>query len=292
MSDPVGDVRALLRGAREILTEAGVPSPEADARELLAFVLGEPRLPFPLPENLEPHELTRFAELLDRRARREPLQRILGHTAFRYLTLRVAPEVFVPRPETEIVAQVAIDEATAVARERVPVVVDLCCGAGGIALSVCNEVPTSRVVAIDFAAEAVELTRVNAAEAGVTQLRIEPGDVRDPGLLGELSGQVDVVVSNPPYIPPDQVPVDFEVREHDPDLALYGGGADGLDLPRAVVARAVELLVPGGLLVMEHAEVQAGPVRELVRAGGFEDVQTRPDLTGRDRMVVARRPRL
>ncbi|MDR3069221.1 MAG: peptide chain release factor N(5)-glutamine methyltransferase, partial [Cellulomonas sp.] len=114
------------------------------------------------------------------------------------------------------------------------------------------------------------------------------GDVRDPDLLADLTGRVDVVVANPPYIPPDQVPVDPEVRDHDPDLALYGGGADGLDVPRAALAAAVRLLVPRGLLVMEHAEVQAPAVRAAAQAAGLVEVRTEPDLTGRPRAVVAR----
>lgn len=284
------DTRTHLRAVRSLLAEAGVPSPDADARALVAHALGLASLPVPLPDALTPEQVSRLAHAVERRASREPLQHIVGHVGFRYLTLQVRPGVFVPRPETETVAQVAIDEAAArVAAGHEPLVVDLCCGAGGIALSVATEVPDARVVAVDLSPEAVALTAENAAAADARGVRIETGDVRDPLLL-DLEGDVDVVVSNPPYIPPDAVPVDPEVRDHDPDLALYGGGADGLDVPRAVVARAAALLAPGGLLVMEHAEVQAGAVRDLVEAtGAFSGVRTGSDLTGRDRMVVARR---
>jgi len=114
--------------------------------------------------------------------------------------------------------------------------------------------------------------------------------VADPALLRDLDGSVDVLVANPPYIPPDAEPVDPEVRDHDPDLALYGGGLDGLDVPRAVLAAAARLLAPGGLLVMEHAEVQDAAARAAaVGTGAFVDVESRPDLTGRPRMLVARR---
>jgi release factor glutamine methyltransferase len=231
-----------------------------------------------------------FALLVDRRRRREPLQHIVGTTTFRWLTLHVEPGVFVPRPETEVVAQVAVDEAARLATTGArPVVVDLCCGAGGLGLAVATEVPLSRVAAVDASPAAVDLTRRNAAAAGA-DVRVELGDVRDPALLDDLAGTVDVVVSNPPYIPPDAEPVDPEVRDHDPDLALYGGGADGLDVPRAVVDAALRLLRPGGLLVMEHAEVQDAAARAVaVATGGFVDVVTRPDLTGRPRMLVARR---
>ncbi|MCV2394091.1 peptide chain release factor N(5)-glutamine methyltransferase [Actinotalea sp. M2MS4P-6] len=282
---------AHLRAVRTLLAGAGVPSPDADARVLLAHVLDRPTLPYPLPESLTASQVAELAAVTDRRVRREPLQHIVGHAPFRHLTLRVAPGVFVPRPETESVAQVAVDDALARgAAGRDALVVDLCCGAGGIALAVATEVPGSRVVAVDLSADAVDLTRSNAAAVGAGHVQVLGGDVRDPGLLAELVGEVDVVVSNPPYIPPDRVPLEPEVRDHDPDLALYGGGADGLDVPRAVVERAAALLRPGGLFVMEHAEVQADAVRALVAAtGAFTDVATRADLAGRDRMVTARR---
>lgn len=283
-------LRALVDGAARVLADAGVPSPRVDATALAAHALGLDRLDLvlvpPVPEGFA----ERYAQLVDRRRRREPLQHIVGSTTFRWLTLHVEPGVFVPRPETEVVAQVAVDEAARLASGGAePVVVDLCCGAGGLALAVATEVPASRVSAVDASEAAVALTRRNAASVGA-EVRVLVGDVRDATLLGDLAGTVDVVVSNPPYIPPDAEPVDPEVRDHDPDLALYGGGADGLDVPRAVVDAALRLLRPGGLLVMEHAEVQDAAARRVAEATeGFVDVESRPDLTGRPRMLVARR---
>jgi len=284
-------MRALVEAATRVLAEAGVGSPRHDATALAAFALGLPRLDLVLAPAVPAGFTEEFAGLVDRRRRREPLQHIVGSTVFRYLTLRVEPGVFVPRPETETVAQVAVDEAARLVTEgQTPLVVDLCCGAGGIALSVDTEVPEAAVVAVDASPEAVGLTRHNSGAVGTGSLRVELGDVRDPALLADLDGTVDVVVSNPPYIPPDAVPVDPEVRDHDPDLALYGGGADGLAVPRAVLAAAARLLVPGGLLVMEHAEVQDAAARAAAEAtGAFESVASRPDLTGRPRMLVARR---
>ncbi|MCR6689277.1 peptide chain release factor N(5)-glutamine methyltransferase [Cellulomonas sp.] len=285
-------VRALVEGAVRVLDEAGVPSPRVDATALAAYALGLPRLELALAPDPAPDGFVEeFAGLVERRRSREPLQHIVGSTVFRYLTLRVEPGVFVPRPETEVVAQVAIDEAARlVAAGGRPLVVDLCCGTGAIALSVDTEVPGADVVAVDLSAEAVGLTRANHGAVGTLGMRVEQGDVRDPALLAELAGRVDVLVSNPPYVPPDAVPREPEVRDHDPDLALYGGGLDGLDVPRAVLAAAARLLAPGGLLVMEHAEVQDAAVRQAAAAtGAFEQVRTLPDLTGRPRMLVARR---
>jgi len=288
---PAPGLRALVEGAARVLDEAGVASPRSDATALAAHALGVDRLELVLPPPVPEGFAERYAHLVERRRLREPLQHITGSTGFRYLTMHVEPGVFVPRPETEQVAQVAIDEAVRLAAAgRAPVVVDLCCGAGGIAVAVATEVPTAQVSAVDASPAAVALTGRNATANRAPDVRTELGDVRDAALLADLDGRVDVVVSNPPYIPPDAVPVDPEVRDHDPDLALYGGGADGLEIPRAVLAAAARLLVPGGLLVMEHAEVQdAAARRDAEATGAFVEVGTRPDLTGRPRMLVARR---
>ena len=283
-------LRQLLDGATNVLAEAGVPSPAVDARALAAFALGLERLTPGLDPEPEAGFAARFATLVERRRAREPLQRITGRTAFRHLDVPVADDVFVPRPETESVAEVAVVEASALrAAGQDVVVVDLCCGSGVIAVSVALEAPGARVLAVDASAAAVAATRATALEAGV-DVDVRAGDVTQPGLLGELDAAVDVVVANPPYIPPDAVPHDPEVRDHDPDLALYGGGVDGLEVPRAVIVVAARLLRGGGLFVMEHAEVQSAAVRGALAASAlFDAIETRTDLTGRDRMVVARR---
>lgn len=288
--EPVPGLRVLVRGAAAVLAEAGVPSAEHDARALAAHVLGvdrfEPALAGETPAGFVPA----FAAVVERRRRREPLQHITGLAGFRHVVLRVRPGVFVPRPETETVAQLAVDEARRVAATgRTPHVVDLCTGTGAIALSVVAEVPGARVVAVDVSPDAVALVGENVTGNGLALAAVVLGDVRDPALLVGGAGEADVVVANPPYIPPDAVPTEPEVRDHDPDLALYGGGADGLDLPRHVVDRACGLLRPGGLLVVEHAEVQAAALRAVASQRGLVDVRTAVDLTGRDRMLVARR---
>ncbi len=284
--------RELVDAATEVLAAAGVSSPRHDALALAAHAFGVPRLELVMPPPVTADVVATMAEAVRRRRAREPLQHILGRTTFRWVTLRVVPGVFVPRPETEVVAGAAIEEAQRLAAAGgTPLVVDLCTGSGAIAAAVAQETP-ARVVAVDASPEAVELTRENTAGLGAHPVRVEAGDVRDPALLGDLDGAVDVVVSNPPYIPPDAVPLEVEVRDHDPDLALYGGGPDGLSLPRAVVEAAARLLRPGGLLVMEHADVQGAGTRALAEAEGrFTDVATERDLTGRDRYLRARRAR-
>lgn len=285
----MASLRALVADAARTLAAAGVPSPEHDARALAAHALGVDRLP--VGEDDAPAGFAdSFAALVARRAAREPLQHLTGWAAFRYLTLTVRPGVFVPRPETEVVAGVAIEEAAAlVVSGDEPVVVDLCTGSGAIAVAVATEVTAASVTAVDLSDDAVALAAHNAERAGA-RLDVLRGDVADPSLLARLEGAVAVLVSNPPYIPPGAVPVDPEVRDHDPHLALFGGGDDGLETPRAVLAAAARLLRPGGLLVMEHADVQGADARALAAAtGAFTAIETRQDLTGRDRMLVARR---
>ncbi len=285
-------MRDAVKAAARVLTEAGVRSPQVDALALAAHALGRESLVLAVAPPADAAFLARYAELVDRRRRREPLQHIVGWMAFRYLRLPSEPGTFVVRPETEVVAGAAVEEAAALAeRGAEPVVVDLCTGSGAIALAIATEVPRSRVHAVELSREAYAAARRNVTAADVElghEVDLRLGDALTA--FPDLDGRVDVVVSNPPYIPPDAVPTDPEVREHDPDLALYGGGVDGLEVPRGVVEAAVRLLRPGGLFVMEHADVQAQAVRAHVDGtGAFERSWTAPDLTGRDRMVLARR---
>jgi release factor glutamine methyltransferase len=305
----------LLKWAYEELADAGVASPQADAEVLLAHALGvergELRRLVVLGREVPDDAARAYSGLVSRRAAREPLQHLTGVAAFRHLELAVGPGVFVPRPETEEVAQVAIDEAAKVVGERdSAVVVDLCTGTGAIALAVATEVPGTRVHAVELDKDAHawaerNVDAVSAAVAGVAAgmtprtapervVRLVKGDART-ALYG-IDGLADVVVSNPPYVPSDAVPVDPEVAEHDPAVALYGLGPDGLEVPRGITSAAARLLRPGGLYVMEHAEVQAEAARAMVAAvrdvdgrPAFGEPETRKDLTGRPRMVVARR---
>lgn len=284
----------LVRAVARELAAAGIETPRVDAEILVAHAAGVSRGDLQhaallgRPVLADQDQVDRLRSLATSRAERLPLQHLTGTAPFRHVELEVGPGVFVPRPETEVVAQVAVDEALRVVAERGSVVVvDLCTGSGAIAVAIAQEVPQAQVhaVELDAAAHAWALRNVDRLAPGVTLVR---GDARTA--LTALDGRCDVVVSNPPYVPTGAVPKDREVAEHDPAVALYGLGADGLEVPRGVTRAAARLLVPGGLYVMEHAEVQDAGARQMVDAtGDFEGIHTRPDLTGRPRMVVARR---
>jgi release factor glutamine methyltransferase len=294
-------LRAAIEQAAARLADAGVPSPRADAELLAAHLLHVPRSEVTRLALLGgTEEPAGYADLVAERARRVPLQHLTGRAPFRDLELAVGPGVFVPRPETEDVAGAAIDAARAVlAAEGSVLVVDLCAGSAAIALAVATEVPASEVIAVEVSEPARAWAAANIAAIAPGQVDLRPGDVADPGAaeaLADVAGRVDVVVSNPPYVPPGQEPIDPEVRDHDPEVALYGGGPDGLAVPRAVIALAARLLRPGGLLVMEHADVQGdrllaalGSRESSAPAGAWTEVADHPDLAGRPRFVTARR---
>jgi release factor glutamine methyltransferase len=285
VTSPSGrDLRSAVRAASARLADAGVPSPEADAVTLAAHVLATSVAQVRKAMLLGAPEPDGYDALVSERVARVPLQHLTGRAGFRRLDLWVGPGVFVPRPETEFVAGLAIDAAR---RLPAPVVVDLCTGSAAIALAVADEVPGAVVHAVELDEQAHAWAQRNLDATGLA-VHLCLADAT--GAFPELEGAVDVVVSNPPYIPEGMVPLDPEVRDHDPALALYGGSADGLRIPLAVAARAAELLRPGALLVMEHAETQGEslPVA-LRRTGRWEDVTDHDDLTGRPRAVTARR---
>jgi len=292
-------VDQLLRDAAGRLAGAGVASARADAEQLAAHVLAVPRGELLAAavrgDRVDPAQAEQFEQLLVRRVAREPLQHLTGVADFRRIELGVGPGVFVPRPETEVLAGLAVDEASLVAgqgRADRPLVVDLCTGSGAVALAIADEVARVRVVAVELdpAALAWAARNVHRLPAG-RQVELRRGDAAhaDTGVAADLTGQVDVLVANPPYIPAGARPVDPEVAQYDPPLALFGGGQDGLDLPRAVVAAAAGLLRPGGLLLMEHADVQGAATRALAGEELWADVHTVADLSGRDRVLSARR---
>ncbi|MFW6775582.1 peptide chain release factor N(5)-glutamine methyltransferase [Nocardioides sp. CPCC 205120] len=282
------DVRALRRTATARLAAAGVASPARDADELVAHVLGVPLGRVPLLDTLAPDERDRVEALVARRAAREPLQHLTGTAAFRYVELAVGPGVFVPRPETELLAGWAVDRvrdrlAEPAAGER-PVVVDLCTGSGAIARALADEVPEAVVHAVELDPGALAWAERNLAGTGVD---LRAGDMAEA--FDDLAGTVDVVVCNPPYIPLEAwESVAAEARDHDPHLALFSGD-DGLEAIRVLERRAALLLRPGGWLGFEHADAQgASAPQVLVRAGRWSEVQDHADLAGRARFTTGR----
>jgi release factor glutamine methyltransferase len=292
MNQSLITIRGLLSEVAAQLAAAGVPTPEIDASLLIGFVTdasrGRVQAMALTDAPAEASVAERVRELAARRAAREPLQHITGTAPFRSLELAVGRGVFVPRPETEHVAQFAIDALREAATPE-PVAVDLGSGSGAIALSLAVEVPHARVFGVEKSPEALPWTRRNFAASGAANATLVEGDLADSGLLAELDGLVDVVISNPPYVPDEAVPRDPEVRLFDPAMALYGG-ADGLDLVRALSRTALRLTHPGALLVIEHGELQGEAIRALLAADGWRAVATHPDLTGRDRATTALRP--
>jgi release factor glutamine methyltransferase len=273
------------RQAAARLRDAGVASPERDADLLLAHVLDVPLGRLPLLDDLGVGEQERYDALLARRAAREPLQHLTGTAAFRHVELAVGPGVFVPRPETELLAGWGVDRAREVlAQDRPPVVVDLCTGSGAIALSIATEVPEAEVHAVELSEDALAWAERNLAGHGVD---LRQGDLADA--FADLDGEVDVVVCNPPYIPLDAYEtVAPEARDHDPHLALFSG-EDGLTAIRVLEATAARLLRPGGVVGAEHADLQGESAPAVFSgAGRWSEVRDHADLAGRPRFLTAR----
>jgi release factor glutamine methyltransferase len=280
-------IAAYLERTLEVLTAAGVPSPRADAELLLSHVLGVSRGAVQAKaisgDVLGTDDLLAVTELVERRAAREPLQHITGRAPFRSIELSVGPGVFVPRPETEGVAGIAIDALRAYDNPR-PIAVDLGTGSGAIALAMAHEVPHAFVYGVELSPYAFVWTRQNFRDVAPSNARAVFVDLAVA--LPELDGTVSVVASNPPYIPVGAIPRDPEVRLFDPELALYSG-EDGLDAVRQVSHTARRLLHEGGTLVIEHGELQGAAVAELLAADGWRAIAGHRDLLGRDRATTA-----
>ncbi|MEO6998658.1 MAG: HemK/PrmC family methyltransferase [Terracoccus sp.] len=305
------DLATGIRDAAWRLARAGIQSAEVDAVDLAAHALG-----------VEPADVRRlvvlggrtlpgsFAALVDDRVRRIPLQHLTGKAYFRYLTLAVGPGVFVPRPETEVLVDLAIAEidhrsqlnaafvlegvvrtvssSTNAAFDRPVRVVDLCSGSGAIALSIKAERPDAVVRGVEVSEEACAWAMSNRDRLGL-DVEMVRGDATKPCLL-DWAGMVDLVTINPPYIPLGAVPNDPEVRDHDPEIALYGGSDDGVAIPLQTIAVAAGLLRPGGLVLVEHADVQGQSLpRRMRRSGAWSEVADHDDLSGRPRVTSARR---
>lgn len=285
----------LVDAVTERLANAGVPSPDVDARRLVEHVaehLGDPAVGC---------NAQVLDALVERRAAREPLQQVLGRTWFRHLTIGCRPGVFVPRPETEVVAGLAIAAAT---RSVAPTVLEPCTGTGAIALAAASEVPQARVIAGDRSPEAVAVAGENLAAVAASPAPTpwQPGPWLAPGATvavhhgdlfdafpAELRGEADVIVCNPPYLPESDLSTwEPEVAAHDPHDALIAG-PDGHEVVDRALAEAPRWLRPGGTVVVEIDDRRGADAAAAAAAAGLVDVRIEPDLTGRDRAVVARR---
>jgi len=280
-----GTVGEALRAAERILEMAGCDTPRGDAQWIGAHALGMSRAGIFVDANREFPEDKRelFELLIARRAHREPLGYVVGTVNFRGLELEIGPGVLVPRPETEITAGRAIE----LARERGrSTVVDVGAGSGAIALAVAAEVPSARVFATEPSAAARAWALRNLARTGL-RVTLLPGEMLDP-LHPALGGAVDVIVSNPPYVPDERwTTLPPEVRDHEPREAVVGG-PDGLDVLMTLLEEAPRWLAIGGWLVVELDEQQAGTIAKLLRAIGYADVAVTADLAGRERIVEGR----
>lgn len=277
-------ISELISRGRSLFEAAGIESAVVDAELLIAFALrvsrGELQAKAIMDESID--DISTIEALFARRAAREPLQHLTGEAYFRKLTLKVGKGVFVPRPETELLAGLAIDAASAFDS---PIVIDLCAGSGAVGIAVATELPSAKVFAVEKSPEAFEYAKANY-ELLAPEATVILGDAVDA--FQELNGQVQVVVSNPPYIPAAMIPIYPEVALHDPELALYSG-EDGLDLIRAIEKRARELLVTGGTLAIEHADMQSEAVVQLLLASGWREVFDHRDFNDRPRAVTAKK---
>ncbi|MDP9330445.1 MAG: peptide chain release factor N(5)-glutamine methyltransferase [Actinomycetota bacterium] len=272
----------VVRRAAGYLDRHGVESPAPTAELLLQSVLGTDRAGlYARREGLSAAEAKLFGRALCRRCVGTPTQHITGEQGFRRLILSVRAGVFVPRPETEVVVEVALGALDRVAE---PVVVDVCTGTGAIALALKDECPAARVLASDLSPDAVALARENAHRLGL-DVDVRLGDLLDPFPL-ELRGSIDLVVANPPYVAlEDAATLPADVRA-DPPLALFGD----VPLYGRSFAQAALWLRPGGVVVVEIGDMMGAEVTAAAEDAGFLDVRTLPDLAGRDRVVTGQRP--
>ncbi|MBI2170239.1 MAG: peptide chain release factor N(5)-glutamine methyltransferase [Actinobacteria bacterium] len=291
---------ALSTHARAVLAETPVESPDAEARWLIERAAGgRPDGAATAPAYAVGHVI----DMLERRLAGEPLQHVLGRWAFRRLELVVDHRALIPRVETEVVAEVALEEAV---RQGAPrraadgtggraagefLVADLGTGSGVLALALVDELPTVEVWATDVSSDAMAVARANLAAVGLAagRVRLAQGSWFD-ALPDDLRGRLQVIVSNPPYVGADEFDeLPPEVRDHEPREALVGGPT-GIEALEEIVVGAPPWLAPDGALVCELAPAQATRAVKLAVAAGFAEAEVRPDLAGRDRVLVARRP--
>ncbi|EPI55373.1 protein-(glutamine-N5) methyltransferase [Gardnerella pickettii JCP7659] len=294
-------MRELLQNAIACLCKAGVDSPQYDARVLLAHACGisladlNKALILGDFKDFLPDYASKYSDFISRRASREPLQHIIGCATFRYIDLIVGKGVFVPRAETEVVVQEGIDWIRANNLKN-PIVLDLCAGSGAIGLSVASEVANAQVWAVEKSHEAFEYLQKNyrkIAEKYDISNRYHAilGDATNANLpeISAIKGLVDVVITNPPYVPESKPVEQIEARDYDPKMALYGGSKDGLLIPQKIVKASFAYLRMGGIMIMEHDITQGKALADYAKNIGFSSAKVKNDLTNRARFVVCKK---
>jgi release factor glutamine methyltransferase len=280
------DFRRLIGDAAAMLAAAGVENPRLDAELLMAEAAGVTRAALIANSAVaDDCAETRYAELIRRRAAREPVAYILGRREFYSLEFEVSPAVLIPRPETETVVEAAIEF---IAGRQDCRVLDLGTGSGAIAIAIAANAPAAAVVATDVSAAAIEVARRNARRLGLgARVELRRADCFNVIDGGPPFGRLDLIVSNPPYIrEADLAALQPEIRRYEPRIALEGG-ADGTDFYRRITRDARGYLAPGGALMVEIGAEQAPAVAALFRAAGLAKVRVLNDLGGNPRAIAS-----
>lgn len=276
-------LRDAIDSAAALFADAGIDSARYDAEALAAHAAGTDRGRLALLDSPDDEFFGRYRELVAARSSRIPLQHLIGTAAFGPVLLQVGPGVFIPRPETEAMLEWVLKQAVVQPLGAHPVIVDACTGSGALAIALSESLPGARVLAVEDSEPALDYARRNCAG---TSVELVHADVTTPGLLSDLNGRVDLMVSNPPYIP-EGADLDPEVAQHDPEHALFGG-PDGMSVITPLADLAARLLRPGGWFAVEHDDTTPTATVQTVRGTGFfDEVVSRPDLTGRLRFVTA-----
>lgn len=294
-------MRELLQNAIACLCKAGVDSPQYDARVLLAHACGvsladlNKALILGDFKDFSPDYASKYSDFISRRALHEPLQHIIGCATFRYIDLIVGKGVFVPRPETEVAVQEGIDWIRANNLKN-PIVLDLCAGSGAIGLSVASEVAGAQVWAVEKSPEAFEYLQKNYNKIAekyniLNRYHAILGDATSVNLpeTAAIKEKVDVVITNPPYVPESKPVEQIEARDYDPKMALYGGSKDGLLMPQKIAEASFAYLRRGGIMIMEHDITQGEALAAYAKNIGFSSAKVKNDLTNRARFVVCKK---